>query len=186
MRRWYQKALPIIGTKIKSWDVTWKDFRYDWRRIRCPQGCGGYLDAVLKRAKDEPPTAEALQINESETRLLIALCARFKNLPEPVHSICHADQPGVCVDSRIKMTAWRRLNALVDKGIVELVKVGSGGTTQRNASEFRYPAVLAGLIGEKSSYLAGAKDKAARGEGVKWRKMSRKNRGSRCISPLNS
>jgi hypothetical protein len=71
VRRWHEKALPIIVTK--DFDTTWADFIHAWERARHPLGMDLVDAAALHVYPDDLPE-EAMRYESDTTRRLIGLC----------------------------------------------------------------------------------------------------------------
>jgi len=130
VRRWHERALPIIGTK--PFDETWADFVAAWPRVRFPKGQEP-MTLIVQRADASPPPAVAERYDAPETRRLVAICRELQRASgdDPFFLSCRTAAELLGMDHA---TAWRRLEMLVADGVLLVVQVG----TKHRATRYRY------------------------------------------------
>jgi hypothetical protein len=133
VQRWHLKAQRFITTK--DFESTWRDFCFDWPRIKFPAGSGPFDERMVQMAVAPPP--DGRYAADPPTSRLFALAAGLQRLAgsNAFFLACRTAQRFCGFGSH--HTANRRLHKLVDDGTLELVKQGTGGTSKRFASEYR-------------------------------------------------
>lgn len=130
VRRWHERALPVIGTK--PFDETWADFVAAWPRVQFPKGQEP-MKLIVRRADASPPPGVAKRYDAPQTRRLIAICQELQRAHgnSPFFLACRTAADLLEMDHA---TAWRRLEMLVADGVLVVVQ---SGTTQR-ATRYHY------------------------------------------------
>jgi hypothetical protein len=133
---WWAKA----SAKVPSleFELVLLEFLRGWQRVRCPVG-QGQLDILLSKAKAGPLPLVAMQYQDPQCRLLVALCrqlqisvgagaswfldcrgaARLLGLKSPDGKLLHKK-------------AWTWLNLLEIEGVLKRVSTGSQATAKAN------------------------------------------------------
>ena len=88
VKRWHERALPIIGTK--PFEETWWDFCEAWEGVRFPAG-GDILGVCLEEAKKLPLPKCAEMYEGAEIRQLVALCCGYSVPMASKRSSCRAE-----------------------------------------------------------------------------------------------
>lgn len=139
-RRWYEAALPFIGTKDFAWNFA--EFCRAWSLIQTPAGVGS-LSNALGRAKLSGVLPSAEKFRAPELRLLVSLCRelQIEQGDRPFFLSCRdaADAIGLTRRKKAKrpeVTAWRWLAMLCHTGVLQ--KIASGSRKDRKANEYRY------------------------------------------------
>jgi hypothetical protein len=134
VEQWFQLAQGVIGTK--SLEVCRKDFRRQWKRVRVPAGQG--FDAAIARVLVAPYPPEADRYAEAAMRRLVTVCAGLQRHAGdgPFYLSCRTAQRAAGFGSY--HTANRRLNDLVEDGLMVVVWKGPGGTDRRRATRYRW------------------------------------------------
>lgn len=134
VEQWFQLAQGVIATK--SLAVCWADFRRQWKLVQVPAGQG--FDAAVARILAVPFPPEADRYADEPTRRLAAVCAGLQRHAgeNPFFLSCRTAQR-VCGFGS-KDTANRRLNRLVDDGLLVVTWKGLGGTDRRRATRYRW------------------------------------------------
>ncbi len=78
IKMWHEQALPII--KTKSFDETWADFVYGWKKVKYPKGNGALKTATENalNAKDKLSIEQSYETEE--INLLVRICFELQNL----------------------------------------------------------------------------------------------------------
>jgi hypothetical protein len=129
-------ALSTIGTK--DFETTWLDFRYGWKRVRCPWG-QGVVEQAFSEAMNSLAPAAALRYESEPVRLLVPLCAALQRAcrADPFYLGCRTVARLLEIDHA---TAARWLEALVDDGVLAIVERGGMPDAPRSATRYRYGA----------------------------------------------
>jgi hypothetical protein len=131
---WFEAAVRVIDTK--SLKGCWNDFRRQWKEVRVPLGQG--LDAAVAKALERPFPPEADRFEKLVDKRLVAVCADLQRHAggEPFFLSCRTAQR-LC-GYKSHMTANRRLNDLVEDGMLVLVERGRPAEKLRRASRYRW------------------------------------------------
>lgn len=131
---WFDLARPVIRTQ--SLATCWRDFRSQWAVVTSPMGRG--FEAAVAEALAAPPPPEAKRFADAPTRRLVAVCVTLQRYAgaEPFFLSCRTAQRVAGFTNH--MTGWRRLGALADAGLLVVVERGTGGTSRRRASRYRW------------------------------------------------
>jgi hypothetical protein len=78
VRLWHKRALPAIGTK--SFDDTWADFCYGWKRVKYPKGGGTLKLATQKALEAQNHIPAEDNYGRPEIKLLVRLCFELQEL----------------------------------------------------------------------------------------------------------
>jgi len=132
VRRWHERALPIIGTK--PFDDTWADFVAGWPRVHFPRGQEP-MTRILARARAADPPRAAEAYDAPETRLLVTICRELQRIAGdgPFFLACRTAAHLTALD---QATAWRRLGMLVHDRVLSVIEKG----TRHRATRYRYVA----------------------------------------------
>jgi hypothetical protein len=136
VRRWHALARPMIRTQ--AFEETWIDFLYAWPRVKFPKGAEPMVE-VMERVRVADMPAEALQFEQEEVRLLVAICRELQRSSggQPFFLSCRT--AGQLLEVNHKQ-AWRWLFLLVEEGILRVVRKGQQGSGR--ATRFCYQAEL--------------------------------------------
>jgi hypothetical protein len=133
---WFSMASAVISTK--SMALCWADFKRQWKlaKVSAVQG----FDGAMTRALAEPSPAEAERYEEEAMKKLVAVCVALQKYAgeEPFFLSCRTAQR-ICGFGSFH-TAARRLNQLVEDGLLVVVWMGKGGTDRRRATRYRWLA----------------------------------------------
>ena len=80
VRRWHERALPVIGTKPFS--ETMADFEHAWDRVKFPKGVD-VVQMVWQKVKAGTWPTEAGQYDSDDMRWLLALCLELQRMNGP-------------------------------------------------------------------------------------------------------
>ncbi len=133
VRRWHERALPVIGTK--PFDETWAEFVAAWPCVRFPLGQEP-MTLIVQRADESPPPQVPEGCDAPQTRRLIAICRELQRASgdDPFFLSCRTAGRLLGMDH---VTAWRRLGMLEADGVLLVAKKGTTGTKGR-ATRYRY------------------------------------------------
>jgi hypothetical protein len=134
VEQWFQLAQGVIATK--SLAACWKDFKRQWALVEVPAGQG--FDAAVARLLAAPFPPEVDRYVEEPMRRLVAVCAGLQRHAGdgPFYLSCRTAQR-VCGFGS-KDTANRRLDRLVEDGLLVVTWKGLGGTDRRRATRYRW------------------------------------------------
>jgi hypothetical protein len=135
VRRWYGRALPIIGTK--DWSESWMDFRIAWGKVRVPT-IGPRWSEIVALASSLPAPKGFDRVDGQLVNLFVAA----QRLHGPGKAWRMSYQMAANALGVPKDTAWRHLKLLTRDGVVERVKNGTNTGRDDEASEWRYPAAI--------------------------------------------
>lgn len=130
--QWHQQALPNIQTK--PLEESWFDFAEGWDKVKYPKGEEPITMVFAKAVKAELPEP-ALQYEQQELRLLVALCRELQRACGTGPFFLSTRTAGHLLGIT-HVTASRWLRGLRHDGILELVSRGS--CSDRRASRYRY------------------------------------------------
>jgi hypothetical protein len=130
VRRWFELALPVIGTK--EWAESWEDFVSAWGRVTHPSGC--VWTKIVR-------TAQAIELDtfghDGAAAKVIRLCAALQ-----AHHGLGASWPLSCrLAGKFAGVSCERaariLKMLAFECVIELVKPG-GAKGSKRAAEYRF------------------------------------------------
>jgi hypothetical protein len=135
-RRWHEQARPMIRTQ--AFEETWIDFLYAWPRVKFAKGAEPMVE-VMERVRLADAPVEALQFEQEEVRLLVAICRELQRSSggQPFFLSCRTAGSLLGVNHK---QAWRWLFLLVEEGILRVVHKGQQGSGR--ATRFCYQAEL--------------------------------------------
>ena len=133
VKRWHEKALPVIGTK--PFDDTWADFQNAWDTAKQPLQ-GGNPVALAWEAVQSAPLPAACEAYDSEpVRRLLALCLKLGEMREVFMIPAHHAGELIGTDA---MRAHRYLKMFVGDGHLDIIERGTKGPPgHRKATKYR-------------------------------------------------
>lgn len=133
VKRWYEQALPIIGTK--SFDETWADFCYGWPRVKYPKG-SEVLKIAVKNAMNGKTILEAENNYETpEIKLLVRICYELQKLQQN-EPFWLSEKDGAKILGVSKPTIGKWLAMFEADGIIKKVKE----YTSKEATRYKFIA----------------------------------------------
>lgn len=133
VRKWWEQAREFSPT---PWEEHLADFLEGWDKVKYPAGSGP-MAMILRRAKAQTPPPAALQFEQEQLRLLVALCCELQREVGDGKFYLSARTAGRLLEiDHVKANRWMRF--LVRLGILELVEAGSRNPSDRRANRFRY------------------------------------------------
>jgi len=141
VRRWHflGRQSQVIGTE--AFEETWIDFLTAWPKVKFPKGTEP-MTKVFESAKHAPLPQVALQYEQTDLRLLIALCRELQRVSgdRPFFLACRtaADLLGLKTarGETDHIKAWRWLYLLVHNKVI--AEIEKGDHARRRASRYRY------------------------------------------------
>lgn len=132
-REWHRRALPKIGTK--SFDETWADFAYGWKRVKYPKGEGMLKLATQKAMEATTPLDAEKEYDSEETQLLVRICYELQRLQgkEPFWLSCYS---AAWILGLSHTEANKRIQMLVADEVIRVIEKN----TAKRATRFRYIA----------------------------------------------
>ena len=131
---WFSLASPVISTK--SMALCWADLKRQWKlaKVSAVQG----FDGAMTRALAEPYPAEVERYDEEAMKKLVAVCLALQTYAgeEPFFLSCRTAQR-ICGFGSFH-TAARRLNQLIEDGLLVIDWKAKGGTDRRRATRYRW------------------------------------------------
>jgi hypothetical protein len=132
IRRWHERALPVITTK--DFDETWLEFLYGWDRVKVPMHVNLMADA-LQRARENP--VEDSDYENPNVRDLLALCRELQAMwtDGPFFLSCRTAARLFGVDPK---KAWRWLYLIEREGWIKTHEKGGSPKNPWKATRFWY------------------------------------------------
>lgn len=131
VRRWHQRALPIIVTK--PWSETWADFRHAWGNAKFPEGMN-VVALANEIASNEILPPEALAYDSPAIQRLIGVCFQLQKLHGPGREFFLSYRDAGRLIGRDFKDAGRWLNLLVRDDILRMARRGN----EKRAHRYRY------------------------------------------------
>ena len=134
VRRWHERALPVIGTK--PFDDTWADFQNAWDTAKTSLQGGNPVGIAWAAIQSEPMPKECEGYDSEPVRMLLALCRKLGEARD--YFMLPAHQAGELIGMDT-MRAHRYLKMFVRDGHLEIIELGTRGPPgHRRATKYRW------------------------------------------------